>query len=110
MTPPTCGIGCAATSFSAGSADAAAGPMLPSAVDDPAERARIRQIENGEWLHRERVGELLTSLGAAPDRRRERRAAAIGRTLGFLCHVAGWFVPMYGAGRLESRNIRRQAN
>lgn len=25
--------------------------------------------------------------------------------LGFLCHVAGWFVPMYGAGRLESHNI-----
>ena len=33
-------------------------------------------------------------------------ANLIGRTLGFLCHVTGWLAPMYGAGRLESRNIR----
>src|SRR5262245_39798251 len=68
-------------------------------VADPAEQARIRQIEDEEWHHRELVGGLLSSLGAAPDPRRERRASRIGRTLGFLCHVAGWFVPMYGAGR-----------
>ncbi|HKD16761.1 MAG TPA: ferritin-like domain-containing protein [Thermoanaerobaculia bacterium] len=75
-------------------------------VRNPEERARIRQIEEEEWHHRELVGELLSSLGAAPDPRREARAAVVGRTLGVLCHVAGWFVPMYGAGRLESRNIR----
>jgi rubrerythrin len=75
-------------------------------VRDLDERARIRQIEDEEWHHRRLVGELLTSLGAAPDPRREKRAAVLGRVLGFLCHVVGWFVPMYGAGRLESRNIR----
>jgi rubrerythrin len=75
-------------------------------VSLPAERARIRQIEDEEWHHRRLVGGLLESLGAGPDRRRETRAAMIGRTLGFLCHVAGWFMPMYGAGKLESRNIR----
>jgi mannosidase alpha-like ER degradation enhancer 2 len=37
---------------------------------------------------------------------REVRAAIIGRVLGVLCHVTGWVAPMYGAGRLESRNIR----
>jgi hypothetical protein len=26
--------------------------------------------------------------------------------LGLLCHVSGWLAPMYGAGRLESRNVR----
>ena len=69
------------------------------------ERARIEQIENEEWHHRRLVGEMLTKLGAMPSRTRERRAVIIGRTLGFLCHFTGWLAPMYGAGRLESRNI-----
>jgi hypothetical protein len=30
----------------------------------------------------------------------------IGRTLGLLCHVSGLVIPMYGAGKLESRNVR----
>ena len=34
------------------------------------------------------------------------RATIVGRVLGCLCHVTGWLAPMYGAGRLESRNIR----
>jgi rubrerythrin len=75
-------------------------------VARPDERARIRQIEEEEWHHRRLVGGLLGSLGSAPSRLREVRAAIVGRVLGALCFVAGWFAPMYGAGRLESRNIR----
>lgn len=74
-------------------------------LSDPDERARVKQIEDEEWHHRKLVGEMLSSLGAGPDKRREPRARIVGRTLGLLCHVSGWFVPMYGAGRLESRNI-----
>ena len=74
-------------------------------LSDPNERARVKQIEDEEWHHRKLVGEMLSSLGAGPDKRREVRARIVGRTLGLLCHVSGWFVPMYGAGRLESRNI-----
>jgi hypothetical protein len=48
---------------------------------------------------------LLRDLKARPRRLREIRAAIIGRMLGLLCHFTGWFAPMYGAGRLESRNI-----
>ena len=70
------------------------------------ERERIAAIEEEEWHHRRLVGEILAELGATPDSRRELRAAIIGRTLGALCHVSGWFFPMYGAGKLESRNIR----
>ena len=70
------------------------------------ERERIAIIEEEEWHHRRLVGEILNGLGAQPDPRRETRAAVIGRTLGALCHVSGWFFPMYGAGQLESRNIR----
>jgi rubrerythrin len=70
------------------------------------QRERIRAIEDEEWHHRSLVGEILAQLGARPVRFRELRCRAVGRTLGFLCRVSGWFVPMYGAGRLESRNIR----
>ena len=75
-------------------------------VSDPAERQRIKEIEDEEWHHRKLVGEMLASLGAEPSRSREKRANLIGRVLGLLCHVSGWLAPMYGAGRLESRNIR----
>jgi rubrerythrin len=77
-----------------------------ASVRDPDERARIRAIEEEEWRHRREVGAMLAALGAPVSRAREARAAAIGRTLGLLCHVMGRLAPMYGAGRLESRNIR----
>jgi hypothetical protein len=69
------------------------------------ERTRIRSIEEEEWHHRQLVGEMLTSLNAAPDPWRELRASLIGRTLQLLCYVSGWLAPMYGAGKLERRNI-----
>ena len=74
-------------------------------VSDADERVAIRGIEEDEWRHRKLVGEMLATLGAGPDKTREVRATIVGRTLGFLCHVSGWFAPMYGAGKLESRNI-----
>ena len=75
-------------------------------VSDPDERRRIEEIENEEWHHRKLVGEMLQSLEAEPNKSREMRATVLGRVLGFLCHFAGWLAPMYGAGRLESRNVR----
>ena len=76
------------------------------AVSDTDEKVRIQEIEHEEWHHRRLVGEMLARLNARPNTQREVRAAIIGRSLGFLCHVSGWLAPMYGAGRLESRNIR----
>jgi rubrerythrin len=75
-------------------------------VSNPEQKTAIQNIENDEWRHRELVGEMLTSLESGPNQAREKRADRIGRVLGFLCHVTGWLAPMYGAGRLESRNIR----
>jgi len=75
-------------------------------VSDPEEARHIREIEREEWHHRELVGEMLAELGARPNPLREVRATVIGRTLGALCHVSGWLIPMYGAGRLERRNVR----
>ena len=77
-----------------------------NSIRDANQRASIRSIEEDEWRHRKLVGEMLASLDAAPDKWRELRATIIGRVLGLLCHVMGWLAPMYGAGKLESKNIR----
>jgi rubrerythrin len=74
-------------------------------VSDPDERARIKTIEDEEWHHRELVCEMLASLNAGPSKWREIRATIIGRSIGVICHLSFWFVPMYGAGKLESGNI-----
>jgi rubrerythrin len=75
-------------------------------VSDPEERSRIKQIEEEEWHHRELIGEILQGLNEKPNRYREIRAAIIGKSLAVFCHLGGWLAPMFGAGRLESGNIR----
>lgn len=75
-------------------------------VRDPDERTRIPQIEEEEWHHRELVGEMLARIGMGASPAREQRARLVGRTLGLLCHVTGWLLPMCGTGRLERRNIQ----
>jgi demethoxyubiquinone hydroxylase (CLK1/Coq7/Cat5 family) len=69
------------------------------------ERAAIQKIEREEWVHRKRVGEMLSSLDDAPQKFREVKLWTIGRTIGLACHLIGWFLPMYFAGRLESGNV-----
>lgn len=69
------------------------------------ECAAIQKIEHEEWVHRKRVGEMLDSLGAAPLKYQEAKFWLIGRTIGLACHLIGWFLPMYFAGRLESGNV-----
>jgi rubrerythrin len=75
-------------------------------VSDPDVRRRIREIEDEEWHHRRLIGDMLHRLSQRPSRAREARAWLVGRVLGLLCHGSGWLAPMYGAGKLESRNIR----
>ena len=77
-----------------------------ASVSDPEEKAQIRKIEDEEWVHRRQVGEMLAALGAAPDPARERKLLIIGSTIAVLCRIGGWYVPMYGAGRLESKNVK----
>ena len=74
-------------------------------VKNANERAAIKKIEHEEWLHRQRVGEMLASLGSGPRKLREAKLWMIGRTIGLSCHLIGWFLPMYFAGRLESGNV-----
>jgi demethoxyubiquinone hydroxylase (CLK1/Coq7/Cat5 family) len=74
-------------------------------LPDSAERDKIQQIEDEEW-DRRRVGVILTSLGSAPDKFREMKLRIIGRSIGAACHITGWFLPMYFAGRIESKNVK----
>ena len=74
-------------------------------VRDAAQRARIESIEAEEAHHRELVLGLLRTLGAGPRPQRERVFSLIGHGISFLCRIGGWFIPMYGAGRLERSNI-----
>ncbi|HEV2914601.1 MAG TPA: hypothetical protein VGX92_15080 [Pyrinomonadaceae bacterium] len=69
------------------------------------EQESVRRIEGEEWLHREKVGRMLRELQSGPLRIRELRMLLIGRAVGILCYLTGWFLPMYFAGRLESRNV-----
>ena len=69
------------------------------------EREAIRTIENEEWEHRRVVLAILHDLGAKPQPVREFLMGSLGLVLGALCHVSGWFAPMYGAGKLEAQNV-----
>jgi hypothetical protein len=75
------------------------------AVRDAAEIVRINEIEAEEWHHRELVGGMLRDLAAAPNRVREVIFWCIGHVIAGICHVGGWFIPMFGAGKLERGNI-----
>jgi demethoxyubiquinone hydroxylase (CLK1/Coq7/Cat5 family) len=70
----------------------------------------IQKIENEEWHHRRKVGDMLEALGGRPKKLKELKMWLIGRSIGVLCHLIGWFLPMYFAGRLESQNIKEYAD
>jgi len=74
-------------------------------VNDHNEQTAIQKIEDEEWVHRKRVGEMLADLGSMPSEFLEIKLWIIGRSIGFACHLIGWFLPMYFAGRLESGNV-----
>ena len=78
-------------------------------LKNAAEIDHIRRIEDEEWVHREKVGRLLEALNERPLKRREVKMWLIGRSVGIACHVIGWFLPMYFAGRLETANVEEYA-
>lgn len=76
-----------------------------ASVSDPVERAEILAIKEQEIDHRKRVRAMLDDLGVAPEPKRERKLYRIGRTVSAFCHVGGWYAPMYGAAKLERKNV-----
>jgi hypothetical protein len=75
-------------------------------LTDRVERAELWAIICDEVRHRTCLLDMLSELGTVPDPARERKMERVGRAISRFCQVGGWFFPMYGAGRLESQNIR----
>ena len=74
-------------------------------LKDGNEIAAIRKIENDEWLHRQKLGEILEELSAEPLFLREKVFFLIGRGIGIICHFCGRFCAAFFAGILESKNV-----
>jgi rubrerythrin len=74
------------------------------------ERARLAEIEAEEWHHRRLVLGLLADLGSGPTALREAIFWLIGHVIAIFCQIGGWYIPMYGAGRLERSNIEEYEN
>lgn len=74
-------------------------------VSSATERAELEQIEADEWRHRGELRQMLTEMGEQPRGLRELWMMCIGTFISLFCRVGGWFIPMYGAGKLERGNI-----
>jgi len=74
-------------------------------VQGKKEKQEILKIRDEELHHRMRIREMMIEVGTTPRGTRELLMGVLGLSIGFLCLFGGWFIPMYGAGRLESSNI-----
>jgi rubrerythrin len=81
-----------------------------SSVKSVQEKASLKVIEDDEWRHREAVLDLMTKYSVEPSKFLEFKYAFIGRVISFSCHLIGWFLPNYFAGRLESQNVQEYYN
>jgi hypothetical protein len=69
------------------------------------EKAAIRQIEEDEWNHRQEVLAIMQYYNIPVSKWYETKSAVIGKILSASCHVIGWFMPYFFAGKLESGNV-----
>lgn len=69
------------------------------------EKAAVKQIEDDEWHHRANVLEIMRQYDIPVSRYYEVRFWIIGKIISMSCHVIGWFMPYFFAGRLESGNV-----
>ena len=76
-----------------------------SSLHDPVARAAVKQIEDDEWEHRRHVREIMRHYDVPVSRWFEVKYWLIGKVISGSCHVIGWFMPYFFAGKLESGNV-----
>lgn len=76
-----------------------------ASVKDETEKKEIRQIEIDEWLHRKEVLQIMNDFDISVSKYYELKFYIIGKVISASCHIIGWFMPFYFAGRLESGNV-----
>lgn len=76
-----------------------------ASVKDEIEKKEIHQIEIDEWLHRKEVLEIMSDFNISVSKYYELKFYIIGKVISSSCHIIGWFMPFYFAGRLESGNV-----
>ena len=76
-----------------------------ASLRDPTAKAAIKRIEDDEWAHRRHVLAIMQHYDVPVSRWFEVRYYVIGRLIGASCHVIGWFMPYFFAGKLESGNV-----
>src|SRR5256885_601974 len=68
-------------------------------------KAAVKQIEDDEWDHRRHVLAIMQQYNIPVSRSDELRYHVIGKFIAAGCHVIGWFMPYFFAGKLESGNV-----
>ena len=76
-----------------------------ASLKDPAAKANVKQIEDDEWDHRRHVLEIMRRYDVPVSRWFEIKYWWIGKVISASCHVIGWFMPYFFAGKLESGNV-----
>jgi len=76
-----------------------------ASLKSPEEKAAVKQIEDDEWGHRENVLVILRQYDIPVLQWYEIKFHIIGRVISASCHVIGWFMPYFFAGKLESGNV-----
>lgn len=76
-----------------------------SSLKDPEAKAAVKQIEQDEWDHRQHVLAIMRKWEIPISRWYEVRFFIIGKIISASCHVIGWFMPYFFAGKLESGNV-----
>ncbi|MEY2878448.1 MAG: hypothetical protein RLZZ15_828 [Verrucomicrobiota bacterium] len=76
-----------------------------ASLRDPVAKAAVKQIEDDEWEHRRHVLAIMRHHGVPVSRWFEAQYFLIGKLIGASCHVIGWFMPYFFAGKLESGNV-----
>lgn len=76
-----------------------------NSIKDKEAKKRINEIENDEWEHRKEVLAIMRQYNIPISKWYEFKFHVIGKVIAFSCHIIGWFMPYYFAGRLESGNV-----